>query len=132
MKRLLCIALVLLILPIVCGCSKTSVSSNAKAELTFIFAEQNINVTLSDEEAEKVIRILDGNIYNPFSDGIPSCGFDQNISLKVGSRIYAIACDTCNIIQDCGNLKYFSVSQEDMAYIHSLFEKYGGYFPCIQ
>ena len=131
MKRLLCIALVLLMLFTVCGCSKTSVSSNSKVELTFICGDQNINVVLSEEEAAKVISILDGKTYDPIWDGIPSCGFDKNISLKVGGHIYAVARDTCNAIQDYGNLRYFSLSQEDINYIHSLFEKYGGYFPCV-
>lgn len=99
--------------------------------MTFIYGDQNINVALSDDEAEKIIDILDGNTYDPVSAGIPSCGFSKNISLKVGNRVYAVARDTCNTIQDLGNSRYFSVSYEDIQYIHSLFERYGGYFPCI-
>ena len=56
------------------------------------------------------------------------------ISLKVGGRIFAIARDTCNCIQDLSlypNLRYFDVSKKDMEYIHTLFEKYGGHFPCV-
>ena len=82
-------------------------------------------------EAEKIIDIIDGSEYDPFYSGIPSCGFDKNVSLKVGDRVFAIAPDTCNVIQDLSNLRFFSVSDEDMEYIHSLFEKYGGCFPCI-
>ena len=95
------------------------------------FNKKDICVTLEDSEAEKVIDILNGNNYATVSSGVPSCGFDKNISLNVGDRIFPIACDTCNCIQDLGNLRYFDISQEDMEYIHSLFEKYGGYFPCI-
>lgn len=131
MKRSFAVLMILMMLLFICGCSKTSVNKNAEVTLTFIYGEENICVTLADDEAEKVIGILNGNPYDSISSGFPSCGFDKNISLKVGDRTFAIACDTCNSIQDLGNLRYFDIPTEDMAYIHSLFEKYGGYFPCI-
>ena len=70
-----------------------------------------------DDEPEKVIYILNGNNYDPISSGVPSCGFDKNISLKVAGLTFAIACDTCNYIQDLGNLRYFDISQEDILYV---------------
>ena len=131
MKRLFVVLMILVVLVSICGCSKTSVNKNSDVTLTFIYGEENISVTLEDDEAGKVVNILNGNNYAPFSSGVPSCGFDKNISLKVCGQTFAIACDTCNSIQDLGNLRYFDISQEDMDYIHSLFEKYGGYFPCV-
>ena len=131
MKRLFAVLMILVVLVSICGCSKTSVKNKADVTLTFIYGEENISVTLEDDEAGKVVNILNGNNYDPISSGFPSCGFDKNISLKVGGRTFAIACDTCNSIQDLGNLRYFDIPQEDMDYIHSLFEKYGGYFPCV-
>ena len=131
MKRLLVILIILSVMLSVCACSKTNVSKNADVTLTFLYEDKDIRVTLTEEEAEKVIDILNGKNYDPISSGVPSCGFNKNISLEVGGRIFAIACDTCNCIQDLGNLRYFEISLQDMAYIHSLFEKYGGYFPCV-
>ena len=131
MKRFLSILTVLFLLISICGCSQTSVSKDSDVTLTYIYGDKDIHVTLEDDEAEKVIEILDGNEYDPISSGIPSCGFDGNVSLKVGGRTFAIACDTCNCIQDLGRLRYFTIPQEDIQYIHSLFEKYGGSFPCI-
>ena len=131
MKRLSALLIILVVMVSICGCSQTRVNKNSDVILTLIFGDKDICVTLEDSEAEKVIDILNGNNYAPVSSGVPSCGFDKNISLNVGDRIFAIACDTCNCIQDLGNLRYFDISQEDMEYIHSLFEKYGGYFPCI-
>ena len=131
MKRFFAVLMILVLLISICGCSKTSVSNNADVTLSFVYGDDNIRVTLEDDEAEKVIDILNGNDYNPFSSGVPSCGFDKNISLQVSGRTFAIACDTCNCIQDLGNLRYFDIPQENMDYIHSLFKKYGGYFPCI-
>ncbi|MBQ2445561.1 MAG: hypothetical protein II272_03880 [Oscillospiraceae bacterium] len=131
MKRLLVIFVILFLMVAVCGCSKTSVREDADVTLTFICGDKDISVTLEDSEAEKVVDILNGNDYAPVSSGLRSCGFDKNVSLKVGGHVFAIACDMCNNIQDLGNLRYFSVTQEDMEYIRSLFEKHGGYFPCI-
>ena len=131
MKQLLAILIILSVVLAVCGCSKTSVSEDADVTLTFICGDKDISVTLEASEAEKVIDILNGNNYDSFLTGVPSCGFDKNISLKVGGRTFAIACDTCNCIQDISNLRYFDIPEEDMEYIHSLFEKYGGHFPCV-
>ena len=131
MKRFFAVLMVLVVLVSICGCTKTSVNKNADVTLSFVYGDDNIRVTLEDDEAEKVIDILNGNDYNPFSSGAPSCGFDKNISLKIGGRTFAIACDTCNTVQDLDNLRYFNIPNEDMEYIHSLFEKYGGYFPCV-
>lgn len=131
MKQFFAVLMFLVLLISICGCSKTSVSNNTDVTLSFVYGDDNIRVTLEDDEAEKVIDILNGNDYNPISSGVPSCGFDKNISLQVSGRTFAIACDTCNYIQDLGNLRYFDIPQEDMDYIHSLFEKYGGYFPCV-
>ena len=131
MKKLFCILAVLLLTLSMCGCGQTSVDKNADVTLTFVYGDVNINVTLEKEEADRVIQILDGKNYISVIDGTPKCGFNANISLKVGNRVFAIACDTCNCVQDMGNLRYFDIPQEDMDYIHSLFEKYGGYFPCV-
>ena len=131
MKQFFAVLMILVLLISICGCSKTRVSNNADVTLAFVYGDDNIHVTLEDDEAEKVVNILNGNNYDPFSFVVPSCGFDKNISLKVGGRTFAIAFDTCNTVQDLGNLRYFDISKEDMEYIHSLFEKYGGYFPCI-
>ena len=131
MKRLSVIFLIIAVVFSLCSCSKTSITNHADVALTFIYSEESIHITLNEDEAETVINILNGNKYDPISSGVPSCGFDKNISLNVGGRVFAIACDTCNYIQDLGNLRYFDIPQEDMDYIHSLFEKYGGYFPCV-
>lgn len=131
-KKLRNFLLILVIMLSLYACSKTRVDDNATVTLIFIYEEENINVTLTDDEAAKVIDILDGNTYDPsVLIGYPSCGFHENVALMVGTRRFAIASDTCNCIQDRSNYLYFDIPKEDMAYIHSLFEKYGGYFPCV-
>lgn len=131
MRKHLCLLLIFSVLLTLCGCSKTSIPSDAPVTLTFIYSDKNISVTLADDEAATVIDILNGNRYDPSFAGYPSCGFTQNVSLTVGDRVFAIACDTCNCIEDLSKLRFFDIPKEDMDYIHSLFEKYGGYFPCV-
>ena len=124
--------LILVIVLTLFTCTKTRIRANQDVTLVFIYGEKNINVVLPEDEAAKVIEILNGNSYDlSFWAGYPSCGFSQNVALKVGNRNFAIACDTCNCVRDGLTLMCFDIPKEDMAYIHSLFEKYGGYFPCI-
>lgn len=131
MKRIWIISLFLLVMISLCACSRTTVDQTAEVHLTFIYGDENISVTLAAEEAEQVRDILDGRSYDSRFAGRPSCGFHENISLRIGNRVFAIACDTCNCIQDLDNLRYFHIPIEDMEYIRSLFEKNGGYFPCL-
>ena len=131
-KQLRVVLLILVIVFSLYACSKTRIAADQDVTLLFIYEDANITATLTDEEAAKVIEILNGNTYDPtILFGSPSCGFWDTVALKVGDRTFSIASDTCNCIRDLGNLMYFDIPEEDMAYIHSLFEKYGGYFPCV-
>lgn len=131
-KQLRVILLILVIIFSLYACFKTRVAADQDVTLLFIYEDKNITATLTDEEAAKVIEILNGNTYDPFFlIGYPSCGFWNTVALKVGDRTFSIASDTCNCIRDLGNMMYFDIPEEDMAYIHALFEKYGGYFPCV-
>jgi hypothetical protein len=131
MKRLLVIVLVLCTAFVLFYCSKTHVSSDAKVTLIFAVHGEDIRVVLTDDEAAKVIDIIDGKRYDPIASGVPACGFGKDVAFKVGLRTFAIAQDKCSCMQDLGNLRFFNISDEDIQYIHALFEKYGGYFPCI-
>lgn len=132
MKRLAAFVCILVFMFSISACGQVSVSTNAQVTLRFVYEDKDIHVTLDDSEAARVIDILNGGEYDlSVLVGAPSCGFNENVALAVGDRRFAIACDTCNCIQDLGNFLYFYISREDMAYIHALFEKYGGYFPCV-
>jgi hypothetical protein len=131
MKRIWIISLFLLVMISLCACGRTTVDQTAEVTLTFIYEDENISVTLAAEEAGRIRDILNGCSYDSRFAGIPSCGFHENISLRIGNRVFAIARDTCNCIQDLDNLRYFHIPIEDMEYIRSLFEKNGGYFPCL-
>ena len=130
-KQLRIILLILVIVFSLYACSKTRIAADQDVTLLFIYEDKNITATLTDEEAAKVIEILNGNTYDPILLGYPSCGFRKDVALKVGNRRFSIASDACNCIYDASRLHYFDIPKEDMAYIHALFEKYGGYFPCV-
>ena len=125
MKRFLYIALVvvILILVIYCILPKSNVHSNDQVELILIYDEQDIQVVLPDDEANKVKDILDGNLYDPFP-GTPACGFLKCYGFKIGDNYFAMPLDSCNTISDSETQRYFAVSQEEMDYLRSLFQKY--------
>ena len=130
MKRFLYIALVvvILILVIYCILPKSNVNSNDQVELILIYDEQDIQVVLPDDEANKVKDMLDGNLYDPFS-GTPACGFLKCYGFKIGDNYFAMPLDSCNTINDSETndsetQRYFVVSQEEMDYLRSLFQKY--------
>lgn len=131
MKRLCAVVLILIATLSIFVRSETEVRRNAAVTLDFVYEETSIHVTLTDKEAAKVMEILNGNTYDPILLGYPSCGFRKDVALKVGNRRFSIASDACNCIYDASRLHYFDIPKEDMAYIHALFEKYGGYFPCV-
>lgn len=131
MRRILSVLLVLAVLIGCTGCDRTSVDAHGEVILRLCNEEKDICMALSGDEAQKVISILDGKRYASSLSGVPACGFDPDISLQIGDQVYAIARDTCGILQDMTKARFFSVPEEDMAYIHTLFESYGGYFPCV-
>ena len=125
MKRFLCIALgiIIPILVIYCILPRSNVNSNNQVKLILIYDEQNIQVVLPDDEANKVMDILDGNLYVLFP-GTPACGFMKCYGFKIGDNYFAMPLDSCNTINDSKTQRYFDVSQEEMDYLRSLFQKY--------
>ena len=125
MKRYFYIALVIIIstLVICCILPKSNVNRNDKVELILIYDEQNIQVVLPDDEANKVKDILDGNLYDLFP-GTPACGFMKCYGFNIGDSYFAMPLDSCNTINDSKTQRYFDVSQEEMDYLRSLFQKY--------
>ena len=124
MKRFIYIALVIIILLVIYYILPISnVKSNDKVELILIYDEQNIQVVLPDDEANKVKDILDGNLYDLFP-GTPACGFMKCYGFKIGDNYFAMPLDSCNTINDSKTQRYFDVSQEEMDYLRSLFQKY--------
>ena len=130
MKRFYIVFIIFVIIFSLFFWSKTKLNTKADVTLVFTAYDQNIEVVLSSKESEQVIDILNKKHYS-VGDGILYCGFSKDVALKVGNRTFAIAQDTCNYVQDYKNLRYIRLSEEEITYIHELFGKYGGYFPCV-
>ena len=127
MKRFFLIALIVILSAflIYCIIPKSNVDRNATVELTLIYDEQDIHIVLPEDEAYQIRKILDGNLFYLFP-GTPACGFTKNYSFKIGNTFYAIAIDNCNTIMAYESERYIGVSQKEIEYIHSLFQKYDG------
>ena len=74
----------------------------------------DVSAVLTAEESKNIKDILK----NAEPSGNLSCGF------KIGTRVYLIAQDGCASYQYF--LRYYDISNEDIDYIHDIFDKYGG------
>ena len=108
-----------------CGLGgRVRLDRDAEARLIF----NDIDVVLTDEEKEMVFEIFDGSIER-LTLGASSCGFDENVAIQFGTYRFLIANDTCGTAMV--GIRAIVIDDEDIEYIHKLFEKYGGHFPCI-
>ena len=126
-SRIIIILSAILVAIVLVSCSRIgNIPDTANAVLTFKYNDSNIEVSLSEKESKTIRSIFNGR--NLYTD-TPSCGFSEEVSIRFGDMVFCIACDNCAIIKynDC----YFSVSDNDREVINSIFEKYGGFFPCI-
>ncbi len=124
MKKLVCIGILFVLMLALCSCSTAG-----GATLTYTCYEYDIEESLTQEETREVTRIFENKKLSVDFFGTPACGFSKEVSIRVGGNTYCIARDTCEMVR-CG-LFYYTIPEEDMAYIHALFEKYGGDFPNV-
>ncbi len=112
------------------GCQRVSVSSNKPGKLIFSFPDRGIDIrqTLTQEETDALAAIVNGKSMS-FENS--SCGFYQDVCFIIDGTRFCPACDTCNGIRVFGIGMEITVSQEEIQFIHDLFEKYGGKFPCV-
>ena len=109
------------------SCSKLEV---AEGEMIAVFQYGDVDITkpLSDEDSEIVREIFDGK--SLFSDS-PSCGFSENVALIIDGDTYCIACDTCGVIYNIEEDKYFNLSDKENETLRGLLCEYGFTFPCV-
>lgn len=111
-----------------CSCGKVSVDKNQPVELVYKYAGASVDVQLTEQESEQIISIVVGK--ELYFDN-PSCGFDDNVSLRVNGKIFCPACDTCCTVKDCSSGQFFNISQAERDIIEEIFESHGGHFPCV-
>ncbi|MCL1879216.1 MAG: hypothetical protein FWF71_01115 [Actinomycetia bacterium] len=113
----------------------------SNAILIYSRCGQKINACLTPEESTLLKGIL--NNRRLYSDS-PSCGFDEDISIRFGDQIFCVAHDTCPTIvysrggdKDCdaasaADRLCMTISKTEREIIDQIFEKYGGFFPCTR
>ncbi len=130
MKKVVAILLVAVCLVgAVLGYAVVTVDKNVSAVANFVYADKNISIEISKEDLETIDEIFSGKIINPFV--LPSCGFDDNISIVADGKTFCPANDDCAIVYYKERKGYFNLSENEQAQLRALLEKYGFEFPCV-
>lgn len=105
-----------------------------KVSLRFHYGDKPIDTVITDPKDVRALKgILSG--WASAENGIPSCGFDTDISITLtgGHKniTFCPACDGCSKFRIGKTQKYLGVSDAKMERFHKIIHKYGMYFPCI-
>lgn len=112
--------------------NKVSITQESNIILVFKHNDIVIEKELIDEERKQLINIINNRKYiSKFFMGELSCGFSENIALLINDEMYEIACDNCPYILVKSKDKYLEFNDNEKKIIEDIFEKYGGYFPCV-
>lgn len=128
-KKLLVIALVL-VLAVVCVVHRNALhlGNPGSAVLTYSYGDIQIREELYGADVDAVVEILNGKMEHTDN---PACGFDEDIAIIIGGHTFALACDSCGVVKDCGTGKYIYISDGERDILESLFTSRGGKFPCV-
>ena len=130
MKKVVAILLVAVCLVgAMLGYAVVSVKEKGVADANFVYADKNVSEKISKEDLETIDEIFSGKIINPFV--LPSCGFDDNISIVADGKTFCPANDDCAIVYYKERKGYFNLSENEQARLRALLEKYGFEFPCV-
>ena len=136
-KKILCIVSILTIcastVGIICLTNiKVSVDQSAIVKVNFNYEDIQIEKMLSDNDSRTIIELLnDKQLHSKKYMGELSCGFTKDIAFIVGNEYFDIACDGCGYIFYESNEKYIELDENEIQLLHSIIEKYGGFFPCV-
>ena len=108
---------------------KINMEKFEKAEVLFLYENNNELHSLSDKELELVKSIFNGK--KIYKDNL-SCGFSENISIKFDQEhTFCIARDTCPIVYWKEKDRYIKLSDDEKTQLYNLLEPYGFHFPCL-
>ena len=130
MRKMVSVVLLAVLLLLLAGCSKVSingVSGSVVYDINGICFED----TLTQEELDAVVNVLDGKKQKSILSGVPSCGFSADVAIIVDGRRFALACDKCGVLQNCSTGGFIYVSDEERSVLEAIFTSRGGKFPCI-
>ena len=133
MKKLVfSMPIIIVIIALLLNSGIEKINTNSTVELSFYYGDSKVKTNLNKEESDTIISILNGKRYeNKMVTGELSCGFSSNASLKIESEIYQPACDGCNYVYVKSKDKYIYLKDSERDTINKIFEKHGGFFPCV-
>ncbi len=108
--------------------STIRISDESLGIAKFIYGDTKIETEISDENLNQLVDVFEGKILKIDS---PSCGFTENVSVKIDDKTFCIACDTCGVIYLLEEDKYFYLNDEENETIRKILEGYGFELPCI-
>ena len=104
---------------------RLAVGSEVPAEVRFADSVY----TLSSDDTEELRGIFAGK--RLYRDN-PSCGFDENASVKFGdSQTFCIAKDTCPIVYWKEKDEYIKLGEDEKTQLYDLLKPFGFSFPCV-
>lgn len=120
--------LVMFLLLMTTGCSNSSNTIQiGEEDIAVVFEYNTVSVhqVLPAEDAQQVREILNEK---QLTDEKPSCTFSNRIAIKYKKSYYCLARDGSAVIEHNG--KYASLTENEIKFFHTVFEMYGGVFPC--
>ncbi len=99
------------------------------ADVCFVYGDANVLKPMKEEDLELIQSIFDTK--KLYKDN-PSCGFDENISIKINkTHTFCIARDTCPIVYWKEKDRYIKLMEEEKNQLYKILESYGFSFPCV-
>lgn len=104
------------------------VSIEGEAAVCFRYGENDVSQFLESADRDELAAIADGKrLYR----GGPSCGFDEDVSVRFGAQTFCIARDTCPFLYCKEEDRYLKLSEAEKSRLYELPEPYGVFFPCV-
>ena len=99
-----------------------------EAEVCFRYGKNDVRQRLEGADRDELATILDSKrLYR----GDPSCGFDEDVSVRFGAQTFCIARDTCPFLYCKEEDRYPKLSETEKSRLYELPEPYGVFFPCV-
>lgn len=132
-NRLTFIIVFLVILLMLCK-TGASLSLSAKSEGSVSYTNEATGVsftdTLSAAEVQAVVSALDGKVqYTGKFAGIPTENFREDVTITIGERTFALACDDTLAVKNLTEGMYIDLEAADRAALEDIFTSRGGTFP---
>ena len=129
MKKVFSLCIVITIVFLLTACSSAvKIKEDSVGIAKFKYEDVNIETELSSEHLKELTNMF--NNKELYFDS-PSCGFSENVSVKIDNQTFCIANDMCDIIYIRESNKIFYIGDTDNERLRDILEQYGFSFPCV-